>query len=149
MNVSPVFAVAGPHVVADEVEGEIIVINLDNGAYFSFRDSASLIWRMLLAGGASLDEMVEELCARYQGEREEIFTATAAFVKVIESEGLVAVSNAPRNPAPGVGGDRGTYDRVEFVVPTFEKYTDMEEFLLVDPIHEVDVSEWPAYRKRE
>jgi hypothetical protein len=30
-----------------------------------------------------------------------------------------------------------------FEPPTLEHYTDMEYFLLLDPIHEVDESGWP------
>jgi len=149
VSTAPLFAVAGPHVVAEEVDGEVIVINLDNGAYFSFRDSASLIWQLLLQGEASLDDMVEDLCTRYEGEREDIFTAVAAFVKMVETEGLIAVSEAPAERVSSSGGGRSSADRPAFIIPIFEKYTDMQEFLLVDPIHEVDVSEWPAYRKRD
>ena len=38
--------------------------------------------------------------------------------------------------------------RERFVVPTLEKFTDMEEFLLVDPIHEVEIGRWPKVDKR-
>jgi hypothetical protein len=30
-----------------------------------------------------------------------------------------------------------------FVAPVLDKYTDMQELLLLDPIHEVDASGWP------
>jgi len=30
-----------------------------------------------------------------------------------------------------------------FVAPVLERYEDMQDFLLVDPIHEVDDSGWP------
>ena len=34
-------------------------------------------------------------------------------------------------------------DRPEFTIPELHMHTDMQEFLLVDPIHEVDDSGWP------
>jgi len=34
--------------------------------------------------------------------------------------------------------------RIEFRAPTFEKFTDMQELILLDPIHEVDQSGWPS-----
>lgn len=145
---SHAFAVAGAHVVGDEVDGEVIVINLDNGAYFSFRDVASVVWQLLLERPVSLDELVSHLDARYRGDAAAIRTSVAAFLRSIEGEGLIAPVDAPPEsaaedpPAPAA-------DRPEFEVPTFEKHTEMEEFLLVDPIHDVDVSEWPAVKKRE
>jgi hypothetical protein len=34
----------------------------------------------------------------------------------------------------------------EFVTPCLQKYTDMEELLLIDPIHEIDEVGWPSAR---
>ncbi len=33
-----------------------------------------------------------------------------------------------------------------FCLPIIEKYTDLEELLLLDPIHEVDESGWPKQK---
>ncbi len=33
-----------------------------------------------------------------------------------------------------------------YATPTLSKYTDMEELLLLDPIHEVDAQGWPIAR---
>jgi len=149
MSSVPVFSVAGPHVVADDVDGEVIVLNLDTGVYYSFRDSASAIWQLLLQARVSIEDMVEHLCSRYEGEREAVLKAVLAFVKMVEAEGLIAASEVAAECSPAGETDLGSVQRTAFVLPVFEKYTDMEEFLLVDPIHEVDVSEWPAHRKRD
>ena len=146
---SLVFGVAGPHVVGDEVDGEVIVINLDNGSYFSFRDVASVLWQLFLDRPVSLDEMVSHLAARYRGDPGAMRIAVDAFVRSVEAEGLIASSDAS-SPAEAAGAPAGpTSDLPEFEVPTFEKHTEMEEFLLVDPIHEVDVSQWPVVTKRD
>jgi hypothetical protein len=34
--------------------------------------------------------------------------------------------------------------RLSFTHPQLQKYTDMQELLLLDPIHEVEESGWPA-----
>ena len=77
-------------------------------------------------------------------EREEIESAVTSFVGALEAEGLISIAE---------GGDAAlpARDRAEphgaptpFVAPVFEKYTDMEEFLLIDPIHEVKLGDWPA-----
>ena len=141
-----------PHVVAEEIEGEVIAINLESGAYFSFRDSASVILQRLLAADATPEEIVQELSARFAGQPEEIERTAFAFLRELESEGVIATYEA-RSQADSTGAaarqTRPVADRSAYAVPVFEKYTDMEEFLLVDPIHEVDVSGWPAVEHRD
>jgi hypothetical protein len=34
-------------------------------------------------------------------------------------------------------------DKIVFEKPILEKHSDMQDFLLVDPIHEIDYTEWP------
>lgn len=34
-------------------------------------------------------------------------------------------------------------DKLHFEEPIFHKYTDMEDLLLLDPIHDVDETGWP------
>jgi hypothetical protein len=140
--------IARPHVVAEEIEGEVIAINLDTGAYFSFRDTASTIWQELLGGDTTVESLTDDLAADHVGEREEIEPAVTSFVRALEAEGLISIAE---------GGDAAlpARDRAEprgaptpFVAPVFEKYTDMEEFLLIDPIHEVDPGDWPTVRDR-
>lgn len=143
--------VCRPHVVAEEIEGEVIAINLESGAYFSFRDSGSVILQRLLAGDATQAEIVQELSGRFSGQPEEIERSVFAFLSQLESEGVIATYEAQSQGDPaGAGGHQAgpVGDRSAFAVPVFEKYTDMEEFLLVDPIHEVDVSAWPAVEHR-
>jgi Coenzyme PQQ synthesis protein D (PqqD) len=152
--VSPdsVFRIRRPQVVADQIEDEVIAINLETGAYFSFRDSASVVWQQMLAGEARLGQIVQELSARYVAPPEEVERATRAFLNRIEAEGLIV--SAERAVQDDSYRDRTApvptpADSPPFAVPVFEKYTDMEKLLLVDPIHEVDVAEWPGARARD
>lgn len=142
------FRIRRPQVVADEMEGEVIAINLDDGAYWSFRESASIVWQRLLRGAARLEQIVDELCAHYEGDRDAIEAAASAFLVEIESEGLIQADGPPDEGEADAGLARPAR-RAPFVEPVFEKHTDMQEFLLVDPIHEVDVEDWPTRRTRD
>jgi hypothetical protein len=64
-------------------------------------------------------------------------------------ETLIAVSEAvePRPQSPGQetkGGKRRAY-----VAPAFDRYTDMAELLLIDPVHDVDEAGWPQPLPRD
>ena len=52
------------------------------------------------------------------------------------------------SPCPETGrGRRGAPDasgeKVAFEPPRLERYTDMKDYFLLDPIHEVDTAGWP------
>jgi hypothetical protein len=69
----------------------------------------------------------------------------SAFIDQLVAEALVDAE-----PAPEAGDDMTAASAAapqEFVEPLLQKYTDMEEMLLLDPIHEVDEHGWPSARK--
>jgi hypothetical protein len=139
-------AIRAPQVVAEEVDGEVIAINLDTGAYYSFRGVASVIWQHLLASPRTDEALVAELREMYPNAGD-LEPGVAAFMTALRGEELVAdVVDGTATPtrSPVVRGAPAS-----FSVPVYEKYTDMEAFLLVDPIHDFDVSEWPAVKPAE
>ena len=44
-----------------------------------------------------------------------------------------------RSPPPSQDGG----ERVPFVAPSFTTFTDMQDIILLDPVHEVDTRGWP------
>jgi len=38
---------------------------------------------------------------------------------------------------------QGVGERVPFVSPSFTTFTDMQDIILLDPVHEVDTQGWP------
>jgi hypothetical protein len=128
----------GPEIVHETVDGEVIAIDLDNGSYYSLAGSGPVIWG-LLAGGASEAELRDALAARF-GESEAIAGDVSALLEQLRENGLIVASDeegAAAAPAPGVE-DGATYE-----APRFERYTDMKDYFLLDPIHEVDTAGWP------
>lgn len=144
--------ISGGHVVAEDVDGEVIAINLETGAYYSFRDSAALVWRHLLAGETRLSEIIIACGDKYDAAGEAMSASVCAFLGCMETEGLLVSLECESRPNDGHDGTiskRSAEPRAAFSDPIYEKYTDMQEFLLVDPIHEVDVTEWPEAQRRE
>lgn len=142
------FALASSEIVTDTIDGEVIVINLNNGNYYSLTGTGAAAWEVL-ARGYSLDETVAILGCRYDGEREAIDLALDGFVRELVAERLIradgdtaAPGSLGREDSPG---DRATIGgRTAFVPPLLEKYSDMQQLLLLDPIHEVDERGWPT-----
>ena len=49
-----------PDVVDESVDGEVLIVHLGTGAYYSARGSGDLVWQ-LLAGGATFAEAASAL----------------------------------------------------------------------------------------
>jgi hypothetical protein len=63
----------------------------------------------------------------------------ANFVTELIAEGLVVeASDRERGELPALDVGDGRLD-----VPLIEKFTDMEDLLLLDPVHDVDARGWP------
>jgi len=125
--------------IAESVHGELLIINLRDGTYYSSDGTGDQIWALLVAH-AALGDIADWLGARYRADTSEMRRAVLAFVEELEREKLIVPHSGDARPvaAPEVGGD------AEFAAPVLQKYTDYQELLRLDPIHEVDHSAgWP------
>ena len=136
--------VNAPQVIHEAIDGEVIIINLTSGNYYSLKGSGAEIWQ-LVQGVTSHDEIVETLSSRY-GTEGEIEGAVAGFLADLEREGLTAAADgevraqADSQPPPSEAATTA------FVPPSLEKFTDMQDLVLLDPVHEVDATGWPQTR---
>ena len=146
------------NVVHETIDGETILIHLGTGTYYSLDGVGAQIWG-LLAAGASQSEVAADVASASDADRAAVEQAVESLVEELLREELLALEpgdSAPADsasepsspltaseslselaePEPAVG--------VPFVAPVLRKYTDMQEFMLVDPIHDVDVDAgWP------
>lgn len=128
----------GPEIVHETVDGEVIAIDLDNGSYYSLAGSGPLVWE-LLAVGASESELREALTAKF-GDVEAIAGDISALLEQLRESDLIVEAEREDDVARPVAepGDAEAYE-----APRFERYTDMKDYFLLDPIHEVDTAGWP------
>ncbi len=134
------FRLAGSHVVHESIDGETIAIDLQSGRYFSFDDLGSRVWAALLAG-APADAIAAAICAASGAGPDEVDQALGAFFEQLVTIDLLARGAAEArdvDAAPFFAGLAG------FQGPSVQAYTDMQELLALDPIHEVDAEGWPG-----
>ena len=123
--------------VSEVLDGEVIVIHLQSGTYYSTLASGADIWNALLSG-RTVEEIADWLARGADDERVRIAAEVAQFVSELLAENLILSTDSDPIRRPD---DLGT--AAEFVTPELRKYTDMQELLLVDPIHEVTEEGWP------
>ena len=131
----------------ETVNGETLIINLESGNYYSLLGTGAEIWS-IVERGTAVDEILDEIGRRYAGDRAEIEAAVNRFVADLQSEALIVYDLGPAlertaEPRPGNPTAKNG-ERVAFQAPVLNKYTDMQDLLLLDPIHEVDEAGWPA-----
>lgn len=147
MNLSEKFKVNVPKVVHEMIEGEVVIVNLDGGDYYSLLKAGADIWDGL-ARGLSRGEIVEEIVSRYESDRETMATAVNNLIEELQREALITVdttNGSNQTPIANGNSSSNVSEKLSFDAPTLNKYTDMEELLALDPIHEVDQEMgWPS-----
>ncbi len=135
--------VNSPRVMHERIEGEVIVIDLATGSYYSLRDVGAAIWTAI-EGGVAEDEIGAGLEIRYDASREEIDAAVRRLVGELADEGLIESTDEEGEGSAGTTTPKASdASREAFSAPVLEKHTDMQDLILLDPVHEVDARGWP------
>ncbi len=138
------FAINSPHVIRETFDDdEVVIVNLNSGSYYSLEKVAAEIWHLLEKGNA-FDEILADLALRYEGDGNEIEATVRQFFHELQQDDLI-VSAEPREVTEKITPEV-VAAKLPFKAPVLLKYTDMQELLLLDPIHEVDDSGWPKSR---
>ncbi len=118
-----------PDVIDETFDGEAVLVNLDSGCYYALSPAATVLWNLVADGRSA-----ESLAASVEGDASGVATFAQRFLE----EGLLAIGEADAGPA----SERVRLDGE----PSFEKFTDMQELLMLDPIHDInlDADGWPV-----
>ncbi len=134
------FRINAENVVHETVDGEVIAIDLANGSYYSLSGCGPVVWE-LLAAGATAAEVRAALAARFDAEPEAIAASVEALLAGLRENQLIVAAGEGAAPTPAKPAASG--GREDFDPPVLERYTDMKDYFLLDPIHEVDKAGWP------
>jgi hypothetical protein len=120
-----------PKIIHQVFDTEVVIVNLETGTYYSVRGSGIDLWQAIDAGVSS-----DNLGRQFNGSADP--EKIAGFIAELEREQLISSqieASATNSSTLGV--------RKPFFEPLIEKFTDMREMLLIDPIHELDEGGWP------
>lgn len=127
-------------VVHEAMDGEVVIVNLKNGRYYSLIDTGSLIWDYILSGRSSR-QIEQELQNQFSDPERQIPQALSNFVHHLAEEGLVRLEADSSSAEPPV--EPGNDHSPPFRPPVLTAHQDMEGLLLLDPIHDVSEQGWP------
>jgi len=127
------YEINAPSVVSEVIDGEAVIVNMDNGNYYSIDDSGAFVWDAI-CGGANLPEIRGMVEKSYSKSDVDIDAIIRELLEQFLKEELLVEAGDQGTPI-GEGMEASSFD-CAFSAPELKKYTDMEELLLLDPIHD-------------
>ena len=113
---SQVYRVNSEDVMHETIDGEVVIVNLDSGAYYAIEGSGQYIWDRLSNEGASQEQLLEALGADDQTLAEAV---KQFFAELIGEKLLIPDTGADEI----TGGKLNPPETIE--APKLNKYTDI------------------------
>ena len=137
------YALSARDVVVEAFPDETVAVNLATGRYYSL-DLASVAGFELVTAGHPVGDIAAHLTAVYGADPATVESDVAAFVQQLLEQELVVPVTAGAAPVPLPAPTSPSATAGPYRAPTLAVYSDMEDLLLLDPIHDVDETGWPV-----
>jgi hypothetical protein len=135
----PSYRLNRPTVVAETIDHETIILNLDTGCYFALRGSGPDILELIDASGDP-DAASVELASRHGLPTDVVRGHVSSLVTAMSHEGILVAGK----PSTDAEVKSGTLHCETFEPPVLTRYEDLKDLLLADPIHDVGEGGWPT-----
>lgn len=132
------YSINTPLVTSETIDDETIIIDFESGTYYNLHGTANQLWQLLQANYAAA-EVVCWATASYSGDPLTIDTAIHDFIDELKEAKLIVERTASVSEAipPNTA-------KVPFTAPRIERHTDIQDLLLLDPLHDVGMQGWPT-----
>ena len=136
------FRINRPNVVSESFESEVVIVNLDSGCYFSLLGSATTLWLQLERNAMTIKSAEAILQQTYDCTGVNVAGEISSFLSKLFKEDLIVaedLESALDSPSP-----EQIPHKKPFEPPILETFTDLQDILLLDPVHDVDDAGWPV-----
>ena len=125
-----------PDVIHESFDSESVIVNLRVGTYFSLNEAGLPLWDQINSG-ASEQQLCDLWQKTHETSEEQARSLIRAFLQELHEEQLIVLDTSEllagaSEPLP-----------VSMPRPVLQKYTDLQDLLMLDPIHDVDERGWP------
>lgn len=128
-------------IVHETIDDEVIIIDLATGTYFSLTKSAASLWPAIVEG-TSKDRLIAIMGNAYDAQSSDIEASVDTFLTKLSEEEIIVIQQGDEAEVAELAPS-GDQQKLPFEPPTLERYTNMSDLLLLDPIHDVDEQGWP------
>ena len=113
------YRVNSPSIIHESLDGEAVILNLQEGVYYSLNETGNEIWKLITLGAS-----IEEIAALFETEDLAMPTVIAAFLAELEQEKMI-VPVEQETPFESIN-----QEKKRFQTPQLHAYHDMKEPLL-------------------
>lgn len=136
------YVINSGNVSSEVFDNEAVVVNFVTGKYFGMSGSAPFIWRMF-ENPCSTEQVMDVLNGNTPITVDQV-NALNAFIDVLVKEELLIDIDGPADTEPGA---HVTHPG-EYADPILEIYEDLQELIVLDPVHDADPERgWPAQQR--
>jgi hypothetical protein len=124
------FAANREEVAAKVIDGELIVIRLSDGTYYSMDNVGARVWELIEAR-RDLSSMARTIAGWYGAPIDRVEAEIAGLVEELVGERLVVAADG--GPDPGPTASPAPADLPDYETPRLNVYRDMGNLLALDP----------------
>jgi hypothetical protein len=143
VNAGKRYEIDRARIIFEQFEDETVLVNTETGYYYSLSNTGSEILR-LLEEGCSADNLPTILFGSSE-DTQQRRDMVEKFVDQLADESIITVRSSDysnhvgRDPGPARYGEG-----IEYLPPVLDRFDDVRDLLLIDPIHQVDQEYgWP------
>jgi hypothetical protein len=128
-----------PRFVDETVDGEALIMDMVKGTYYSCVGPSAVAWNELKSG-ASATEVADLLASAYSVDRTTAVADVGRFVASLLDEEMM-VRDVGATDAASTTTVANSHDA--YITLGFERFTDLSDLILLDPVHDVGDAGWP------
>jgi hypothetical protein len=139
--------VSVPLLISQQFDNEVVLANYQNGVYYNLDGSAAQVWLGLKAN-RTVEEIGSALATATASDVPSITQQVQAFVDSMLAEGLIAEGVADARSETSIEAWAPVLSGT-FVAPEFQRFDNLRELLLMDPVHDAGDEGWPLREPHE
>lgn len=130
-----------PRFVDESVDGEALIMDMVTGTYYTCLGASTIAWDELKRGSAPAD-VTKIIAAAYGVDEADVERDLGTFIaELVQEQMLVERGDLPGTPTDrpdGAAAPSGAYEPMHL-----ERYTDLADLILLDPVQDVSGGAWP------
>jgi hypothetical protein len=131
-----------PSVISEAMDQEFVIINLESGCYYSLNVSASLVWTQIIKQ-SSRQQIIDNFGSIYSLDTTTAEENVTSLIATLLAENLIVIDDTAGNSDTNPDLPEPPSAVPTWQIPLVEKFSDMQDMLLLDTIHEVSEAGWP------
>jgi len=81
-------------VIGKEIQSKSVLLNLDNGTYYTLNKTGTFIWS-LLDQKREVNYLIERVTQRFDIDKDKAYSDVQVFIEALKDQGLIDVTDEP------------------------------------------------------